>query len=545
MRSAIVLVLALVLVGLILPTAGCGDEGGGSQAPRTPGADGSNLLPLPRIVLSYGNNSRPYMPSPSSVATQIALLLRDVGFEVDLQKEEWASYLSMVKNGEHQMALLGWSADYPDADNFLYVLLDKDNARPGSANNISFYRDEEVHQWLMKARVSHDEPERIRLYHKAQEKIFDDCPMIPLVYTEKAIAYRKGFGPLNVEPVTHPLLRLVTEPRDGTLVFLRGQDSVRLDPGDVSDGESSKVIEQVFDQLLRFKPGSTEVEPSLATSWTHSDDHKTWTFKIREGVKFHDGTPLDGAAVVNAFERQRAEDHPQHFPDGSWEFWQGLFGFVSKVELGADPMSVVFRLSEPAPPFFLDQLAQFSASIPSPTALDKLGTDFRRQPVGTGPFKLVSWDSDVAITLERNEDYWDGAPALKQVIFRISENASVRSRRLRDDQQADLIDNLDPETVPALEQDPNITVARMPGINVGYLAMNTMKPPFDDRRVRQAVAFAINKERIVQLSYRGLAQPATTPVPPTLNSHDTSIRDRVRDAAKAKALLREAGYRVP
>lgn len=533
MRLAIVLGLVL-----LLSLTGCGDDAGESS-----GGGGAGK-PLPKIVLSYGNNSRPYMPSPSSVATQIALFLRDIGFDVQLQKEEWASYLSMVKNGEHEMALLGWSADYPDADNFLYVLLDKDNARPGSANNISFYRDEQVHEWLMAARTSHDPVERIKLYHQAQEKIFDDCPMVPLVYTEKAIAYRKGFGPLGVEPVTHPVLRLVTEPKDGTLVFLRGQDSVRLDPGDVSDGESSKVIEQVFDQLLRFKPGTTEVEPSLATSWTHTADHKTWTFKIREGVKFHDGSPLDGAAVASAFERQRDKDHPHHFPDGSWEFWQGLFGFVAKVEVGDDPMSVRFKLSQPAPPFFLEQLAQFSASIPSPKALTELGTGFRRKPVGTGPFKLVSWDSDVAITLERNDDYWDGAPALKQVIFRISENASVRSRRLRDKQQADLIDNLDPETIPALEADASIEVDRMPGINVGYLAMNTMKPPFDNKLVRQAVAFALNKARIVKLSYRGLARAATTPVPPTLKSHHAGIEDRKRDSAKAKALLREAGYAV-
>ncbi len=532
MRLAIVLSLALLLLA---PGCGRTDDGG-------VGADG--LKPLPTLVLSYGNNSRPYMPTPGSVATQIKLALRSIGFKVELRKEEWASYLNLVKNGGHQMALLGWSADYPDADNFLYVLLDKDNARLGSANNISFYRDEEVHAWLRQARSSHDSAERLRLYHLAQAKIFDDCPMIPLVYTEKTIAYNKAFGPLAAEPVTHPLLRLVTKPKDGTLVFLRGQDSVRLDPGDVSDGESSKVIEQVFDQLLRYKPGSTEVEPSLATSWTHSDDFKTWTFQIRKGVTFHDGSPLDGAAVVNAFERQRDPQHPQHFPDGSWEFWQGLFGFVAKVELGAHPMEVVFHLSEPAPPFFLQQLAQFSASIPSKKALDTYGVKFRLHPVGTGPFRFVSWESDVAITLDRNEAYWDGAPALKRVIFRIGENPTVRSRRLKDHQNADLTDNLDPESVPSLEADPSLAVSRIPGMNVGYLALNTMKPPFNDKRVRQAVAWALNKARIVALSYRGLAQVATTPLPPTLPSHDRTIQPRVRDAAKAKALLREAGYAV-
>lgn len=527
---------ASVLLALLLGLGACGSKDGGG------GDDHGIPIEPVRITLSYGNNSRPYMPSPSSVATQVAIALRDVGFDVTLDKKEWASYLQMVKNGEHQMALLGWSADYPDADNFLYVLLDKDNAVPGRANNISFYTSEEVHERLMAARNTHDRAERTRLYHEAQEIIFEDCPMIPLVYTEKAIAYRKGFGPLGVEAMSHPILRLVTEPVDGTLSYLRGQDSVRLDPGDVSDGESSKVIEQVFDTLLRFKPGTTEVEPSLATSWTSSEDKATWTFQIRPDVKFHDDSPVDGAAVVNAFERQRDPEHPHHFNDGAWEFWHGLFGFVKQVRLGAHPMEVVFELDGPAPPFFLGQLAQFSSSIPSKAALDKLGKDFRSNPVGSGPFKFVRWETGVSIHLARNDAYWDGAPKLASVVFRNSNDPTVRSRRLRTNKDADLIDNIDPETVPQLEQDGDIAVARMPGVNVGYLAMNTTKKPFDDKRVRQAVAYALNKARIIKLSYRGLAKQATTPVPPTLPGHNGSIVDRKRDAKKARELLRDAGF---
>ena len=151
--TASILALSLCLVG-------CGgDDGGGGSSGGGSGASGGK--PLPKLTLSYGNNSRPYMPNPSSVATQVALALRSIGFEVELQKEEWASYLHMVKNGKHQMALLGWSADYPDADNFLFVLLDKTNAVEGSANNISFYKDEQVHEWLMAARSTQDENERI------------------------------------------------------------------------------------------------------------------------------------------------------------------------------------------------------------------------------------------------------------------------------------------------------------------------------------------------------------------------------------------------
>jgi ABC-type transport system substrate-binding protein len=407
-------------------------------------------IPVP-VSLSYGNNSRPYMPLPEEVAKQVAGDLEEAGFAVDPRKEEWANYLKMVQNGEHQMALLGWSADYADADNFLYVLLDKNNARMGSANNISFYMSEEVHQRLIAARTSYDPSERERLYREAQEIIFRDVPMVPLVYTERIIAHGAEFSPVSVEPVTHPLLRLVTEPADGRLVYVRGNDSVKLDPAAVTDGESSKVVEQIYDNLVRFKPGTAEVEPGLATSWTRNDDGTVWTFTLRTGVTFHDGTPVDAAAVANAFERQRDPDHPHHFDVHQYAYWLDLFPFVERVEEGAEAGTVVFRCSEPVPPFFLQLLATFAMGIPSPQALETYGADMARHPVGSGPFRFARWDEGAEIVLERNDDYWDGAPKLQQVVFQPSENATVRTELLLQG-QADLIDNLDPLSIETLEE---------------------------------------------------------------------------------------------
>ena len=519
----------VLLVLLTLGTGSCGgnDDTGG----------GETLL---EVVLHHGNNSRPYMPLPAEVAKQIKGALATVGIDAEIRMVEWTPYLDMVQNGEHQMALLGWSADIPDADNFLHVLLHKDNATPGSANNISFYKSDEVSAKLSEARLIGDDARRMQLYREAQQMIFDDVPMVPLVYTDKMIAHRKEFGTIAVEKMNHPMLRLVSQPKDGSLVYLRGNDSTKLDPGDVTDGESSKVVEQIFDQLIRFKSGTVEVEPSLATAWSHSEDRKTWVFTIREGVTFHDGTKLDGAAVANAFERQRDPEHPHHFDDGVWSYWQNLFGFIEKVEVGSNPMEVVFRCKEPAPPFFIPMLAAFNTSIPSPAALTKYGKKFRRNPVGTGPFKFVSWKSGEEIKLERNDDYWDGAPTLKTVFFRVSDNPTIRSTRLMAGEQADLIDNLDPQTVPDLDAHADVSLVRAPGINVGYLAMNTQKPPFDDPRVREAVALALSKPRIVKFAYQGLARPATTPVPPTMPGHHEGIVDRKRDAKKARALLEEA-----
>ncbi|MCA9317649.1 MAG: hypothetical protein KDB73_19350 [Planctomycetes bacterium] len=530
----------VTLLALALPLAGCGEDGGTSGG-------GKHL----KVVLQHGNNSRPYMPWPVDVAKQVAASLEEIGFEVEVRPEEWSSYLEAVQNGRHQMALLGWSADVPDADNFLYVLLDKDNARLGSANNISFYTSEEVHELLIKARRTDDAPERERLYAKAQQLILRDAPMVPLVYGEKMIAFRTPFGQIGVEPVNHPQLRSVPSPKDGTLVYLRGADSVKLDPGDSTDGESSKVIEQVYDTLLRFKPGSIEVEPSLAASWDHDEARTLWTFHIRDGVRFHDGTPCDGAAVVNAFERQRDPTHPHHYDDAEFAYWKDLFGFVERVEPGEGPLDVVFRLTEPAPPFFLAMLAAFNTSIPSPANLDQGPQAARRSPVGTGPFRFTSWDPGVEIRLERNDDWWGGKPALETVRFLVSADPTVRSRRLLSAEQADLIDNIAPQTLDPLEAASDIVVVREPGLNMAYLAMNTTKAPFDDVRVRQAVQLAIDKTRIVRAAYQGVAQEATSPVPPTVFGHNAALQPvadhstpegHAKAIAAAKKLLREAGY---
>jgi ABC-type transport system substrate-binding protein len=507
------------------------------------GACGNDAGDL-RVVLNHGSNSRPYLPWPEEVAKQVAGDLEDVGFEVEIRPEPWSSYIPTVENGRHQLALLGWSADVPDTDNFLSALLHSASAEVGSANNISFYRSKEVDARIDEARRVYDEARRDRLYREAQEIIFRDVPMVPLVYTDRRIAHAIAFGPLAVEPVTHPILRLVKQPVDAELIFLRGSDSNKLDPGDVTDGESSKVIEQVYDQLVRYKPGTIEIEPALATSWASNEEHTVWTFQIRQGVTFHDGSALDGAAVVDTFERMRDPGHRFSFPDGQWSNWKGLFGFVDGVEVGSHPLEVVFRCNQPAPPFFLKQLAMFTCSIISPRALAELGTEIRIHPVGTGPFRFVSWDKGREIRLARNEAYWDGPPRLATLKFHISEDPTVRANRLIAGSGAHLIDNLGPDTIPQLEAHKGVAVASRPSSSFCYLAMNTMKPPFDDVRVRQAVAFAINKPNLIRLAYRGYAYPAPVPVPPGFNGYHEDLQDRERDVEKAKALLREAGYDV-
>lgn len=491
------------------------------------------------LVLSYGSVSRPYMPNMEEVAKQVAGDLEEAGIAVDLRKLEWPAYLQRVKNGEHQLALLGWSADIPDVDNFLYVLLHKSQARPGEANNISFYADEAVSGWLEEARYAADPAARAALYRQAQAKIFADVPMVPLATSDRVVAHRAAVGPVGLELVTHPQLRLCAAPRDGRIVVGRSGDAVKLDPAVITDGESSFPVEHVFDTLVRYKPGTSEVEPALASAWRSNPERTVWTFTVRPGVLFHDGTPCDAKAVVNAFERQRDPKHPHH-KGGEFALWQDLLGgFVERVEAGPGEGEVVFRCSRPAPAFFVPTLAVFTFCIPSPAALDRHGEAFARNPVGTGPYRFVSWQSEVEITLTRFDGHWGGAPAVKDLVFRRIPDAGTRAQALRSG-AIDLADNLDLATLPQLEADPAVRVVREPGMHIAYLSMNTQAKPFDDVRVREAVALSLDKARIVKAGWEGQAQVAVTPVPPNLMAPPAGLVDRARDLARAKALLAEA-----
>lgn len=324
-----------------------------------------------------------------------------------------------------------------------------------------------------------------------------------------------------------------------TLIFGRGADSVGLDPAHEEDGESFKVAELLYDTLVQYQQESTDVEPGLATSWESSPDGLRWTFHLREGVRFHDGTPCDADAVVFSFQRQYDPNHPFHKVGGPYLYWVAL-GFDDVIEnvSAPDSKTVVIRLKRPYAPL-LSALAVPAFSIVSPTALKKYGEDFKSHPVGSGPFKFVEWQRDDRIVLERNDDYWGGKSSLDRIIFRsIPDNAT----RLLELEQGGIhiLEYPDPENLEAIRSNPDLVLIEKPGMSVGYIAMNTKKPPLHDVRVRRAINHAINKQAIVERLYNGLAVAAKNPIPPTIWGYHDSLVDYEYDPAKAKALLKKA-----
>lgn len=331
----------------------------------------------------------------------------------------------------------------------------------------------------------------------------------------------------------------------GTLVYGRGADSVSLDPINVTDGESIRVTHNIYETLLEYDH-NLELQPKLATDYNSSEDGLTWTFQLREGVKFHDGTDFNADAVVFNFERWMDPENPYH--EGDFPYYPFLYGgfkgdenhlIESVTATGEHELEIVLK-RKTAP--FLSYLAISMFGIASPAAIEQYGAGIGENPVGTGPFKFDEWNRNNTITLSKNEEYWmDGKPYLDQVIYQVIPENSARLNALQTG-EIDIVDGMNASDTTIVEDTEGIELLKRPSFNIGYMAFNMEKEPFDDPLVRQAINMAIDKEEIVEAFYNGLADPATSPLPPSLWSHDESLEKYDYNVEEAKKLLAEAGY---
>jgi len=332
-----------------------------------------------------------------------------------------------------------------------------------------------------------------------------------------------------------------------TFIFGRGADSVQLDPSLVTDGESFRVTGQILDSLYAFELGTTNPVPSLAEC-TPNEDASVWACKLREGVKFHDGTDFNADAVIFNFERWRFTDHPYHFPSQVFEYYEAMWGgfdddsIITEVKK-IDDLNVEFVLSSPMAPF-LANLAMDMFAISSPAAIKAAGEAYGTPSggcVGTGPYKFVSWQEGTEIVLVANEDYWGEPAKVKNVIVRVIPDDSARFLAL----QAGDIDALEQAVVEDLmtaEEDPNLQILTRPALNTSYIAFNFKILEFQDVRVREAVAHAIDKEGLISNFFGKYGTVATNFLPPLLLGHNSEIQDWTYDPELSKSLLAEAGF---
>ncbi|RDI74350.1 ABC-type dipeptide transport system periplasmic component [Gaiella occulta] len=358
-----------------------------------------------------------------------------------------------------------------------------------------------------------------------------------------------------------------------TLVFGAASDPVILDGPLVSDGESLRVIDQIFEGLVGLKPGTTVIEPKLAVSWKASPNGLIWIFNLRKNVKFQDGTPFNAAAVCANFDRWYSFPGPLQ-TDAVTYYWNTVFGGFKKPAQGSPgPDKSLYRgckasgqstakiILNRRSSSFLGALALTNFGIASPTALKKYqadagsvdadgvfhptGTFGTQHPIGTGPFMLKSWKVGDRLELTANPNYWGPKPKLKRIIFRAISDNSARLQALQtgEIQGYDLVA---PQDIATIKGSSKLKVLDRPAFNVGYVGLNQSIPPMNNILVRRAVAYGLDRNAVVKSFYSGRGEVADQFLPPLVVGFAKSgVPQYKYDPEKAKALLRQAGLTLP
>ena len=345
----------------------------------------------------------------------------------------------------------------------------------------------------------------------------------------------------------------------GTFRFGQSGDPTVLDPWNVTDGNSLLVTRQMYESLVDYEPTGFKIVPKLAETWTQSPDGKQWTFNLRKGVKFHDGTDFNADAVVFNFDRGRlAKGQYRGKPIGDEyayysDMWNGFDAdsIITKVE-AKDANTVIFTLKTAFGPF-LANMAMPPFAIVSPKSVkddpDGWMTLNSKGAAGTGPFmfKPGAWQKGQQITLDKNPSYWakdkDGKqlPYLDKVVLRFISDETARVAELRAG-TVDAIRDFSPASIPTIKADSKLKIVPRPAFNIAYIGLNVTMKPFDNLNVRKAIAMGIDKQAIVQAIYTGEAKAASQFLVPGMLGYDESVTDFYKlDQAAAKKLVTDAG----
>lgn len=314
-----------------------------------------------------------------------------------------------------------------------------------------------------------------------------------------------------------------------------------------------EVTDQIFDRLVGFKPGTSEVVPGLASHWSVSDDGLAYTFYLRRQVPWQSNAHFKPTRDFNAddvlftFERQWKSEHPMHgVVSKDYPYFQDTaMGTTLASIRKLDAHTVRFELKHPVAPF-LANLAMSWAGIESAEyaqAMLAAGTPERmvHEPLGTGPFQLVSYKPKTQLVFAPFAQHWAGAPRVSGLVFDIEPSADVRWAKLRQG-ACHIMVSPKPADLPTMRRTAGVKVLSATGLNVAYLAYNTAKPPFNDPRVRRALNMAIDKRRILRELYQHTAVPAINPIPPTMLGYNRDVNEITYDPEQARKLLIEAGY---
>ena len=334
----------------------------------------------------------------------------------------------------------------------------------------------------------------------------------------------------------------------GNIVVTYKDDVATLDPAIGHDWQNWSMIKSLFDGLMDYDPGTTDLRPGLAESYTISDDGMVFTFEVRNGVQFHNGREMTAEDVVYSFNRVT---NPTTQSPGAGFFWS-IKGYDAMASGEADalegvtvegPSTVRIELSRPDATFLHVMALNFASVVPR-EAVEAAGDDFGKNPVGTGAFSLAEWTIGQRLVFAKNETYWrNGIPYLDQITFEVGQEPIVALLRLQNGEVDVPGDGIPPAKFQEVMGDPAQAERVVEGgqLHTGYITLNTQMPPFDNADVRRAVNMAINKDRIIQI-INGRAIAATQPLPPTMPGYTEGYEGYAFDPEAAKAMLAKAGF---
>ena len=314
------------------------------------------------------------------------------------------------------------------------------------------------------------------------------------------------------------------------ITYAQGADPRGLDPALIDDGESSKPICQMYEGLLKYGDNNTEVEPCLAESWEVSEDGLTYTFKLRQGVKFHDGTDFNAEAVKYNVDRQTVNKTEDML------YADFVFGDVAACNV-IDDYTVEIVLNKVSTPFLNNLAMSLGAPMVSPTACEANNNNLNEAPCGTGPYKFVRWDKNEAVVMERNEDYWGEKGVAKQIVFKTITDNSARVIALTNG-EVDIIDGIDANVVDQVTS-AGALLNMAEGMNINYLAYNTQR--ITDPEVRKALSQAVNVPELVASLYRGYASEATSILPTFMPGYSADVKQVSYDPEAAAQTLADKG----
>jgi peptide/nickel transport system substrate-binding protein len=517
--------------------------------------------------LFYRDVTRVYLPQAPLVAVELQTQLKEnLGIDVEIVVMESGDFLEKSSAGELDgFYMLGWGADYPHPTNFLDYHFAEANKQFGDVYP-------EIYEVLAEAATIGDTATAEPLYAQANNAIRELVPMVPIAHGASAGAALASVEGSHLRPFGAPFFNEMNPGKD-TLIFMQNAEPVSMAAYDETDGETFSVYQQIVEPLLKYAKDSGETIPALAESCTPNADSTLWTCVLRQGVKFHDGSDFDANDVVATWSMGLSTQDPNHTGNtGVFEYWSYLWGLIEETGDGAmaeepatealgmlaapdcdyggiiksitanDPLTVTFEMCKPDPAFAAKVAFEGFGIQPSEwIAENKGGGAMLEKPIGTGPWMLDTWARGDSITLKANPDYYGTKAAYETLVIRWQTESAARLLELQAG-TVDMIRNVSPDDQATVADDANLVLIPEANPNIMYLGMTSTFEPFNDVKVRQAIAMGIDRQRIIDNYYPAGSEVASHFTPCSIVNGCAGDDWYEFDPEAAKALLAEAGF---